>query len=313
MAGVPGAALRRAVTASSEALAVRLNESGIHVNAEFGLYGADPRTPELRKRALGVDRHRGAEDDIYGRVEGEGVDETRERTTSRSSRESGSRGRSRSRGSRSRSRSRSRSKSKSRKEPLLDSVGSQGSLQSLEDSASLGADSLSSGGSQERMRSAPGRKGSVTWADDKSRWSASKGGSGRGGGGGSRGRSLSRQSSLSGRVLSSGGSARTFSPIRLPPPISQNQIEYLERNELYSGITNQPAPRVRTGSASSRKLESLHDSDMGWEVEWSRELERRGISEKISTKFPGDSLLRDLPMGLEDTCERLLRAASLRR
>lgn len=171
LAGVPGAALRRAVSASGEALAVRLQESGVHVQAEFGLYGADPRTPELRKQALGVDRHRGAEDDI-------GDSPSRSRTPSARGRSrTASRSSARSR-SRSRSHSRSRSRSRSR---------AQSSISSFDDTASLdGGGSMSShGGSVKRtggasvsvssgrsgrLSSAPqlNRKASVKWADDDS-------------------------------------------------------------------------------------------------------------------------------------------------
>jgi len=63
---------------------------------------------------------------------------------------------------------------------------------------------------------------------------------------------------------------------------------------------------------SSRVVDSEIDNDRGWEVEWSREMERRGLDERISTKFPGLSLQKDLPMGMDDTVERFMRASSLR-
>lgn len=83
-------------------------------------------------------------------------------------------------------------------------------------------------------------------------------------------------------------------------------------NPHFSGVTNQPPSRARTSSAATRIEENERDKDKGWEVEWMREMERRGLDERVSSKFPGLSLQKDLPMGMEDTVERMMRAASIR-
>ena len=302
--GVPGVALRRAVTASSEALAVRLNQSGIHVQAEFGLYGVDPRTPELRKKALGVNRHRGAEEDIYG-PESLSRNDSRKRSKTVSHVSS-------------RSDRRTLSRRATRSACENDSVSFQ------QDDASLSSLGSARKSPVARLSSAPNLLQSklnhqqVTWADGRTETSSTYSGSaapktvnvGKTG---------SAQSMLSAKVLSSKAKSHKagyqlsstggYPSLHLSTNSGMAGEDWFQQSAHFDGITNQPQPALKS---SYRKSQADADVDRGWEVEWSREMERQGIDESVSTKFPGYSLLRDLPMGMDDTQERLLRAASLR-